>query len=175
MLGNGSSAYHEDVMRKALAAALRAEQEDEVPVGAVVVGADNEILGLGYNQVIALSDPTAHAEIMAIRQAARNSRNYRLPGTALYVTIEPCIMCAGAIIQARISRLVFGAHDPKGGAFGSQYDVAGDGKLNHRIEVISGVLSGEAESMMQAFFRQKRSGRGTEVAVTGSTRNRLRG
>ncbi|MDD5450368.1 MAG: tRNA adenosine(34) deaminase TadA [Desulfovibrionales bacterium] len=144
-------------MRKALEAAGQAQTTGEVPVGAVLVGEDDQILGVGYNQVIALSDPTAHAEILALRQAATHV-NYRLPGTTLYVTIEPCLMCAGAILQARVKKLVFGAYDPKGGVFGSLYNLAQDHRLNHRIEVISGILAGEAQSIMQAFFRHKRSG-----------------
>ncbi|MDO9462483.1 MAG: tRNA adenosine(34) deaminase TadA [Deltaproteobacteria bacterium] len=152
-----SPGYHENFMRKAIEAASQAQKAGEVPVGAVLVGEDDQILGVGYNQVIALSDPTAHAEILALRQAARTHVNYRLPGTLLYVTIEPCLMCAGAILQSRVKKLIFGAHDPKGGVFGSLYNLAQDHRLNHRIEVISGILASEAQAMLQAFFRHKRS------------------
>ncbi len=157
MLKNAIPGYHESLMRKALEAACKARDAGEVPVGAVLVGEDGEILGLGYNQVITLNDPTAHAEILALRRAAGSRANYRLPGTILYVTIEPCLMCAGAILQARVHRLIFGAFDPKGGAFGSLYDLAKDYRLNHRIEVVSGILASESQSMLQAFFQQKRS------------------
>lgn len=156
MLEGENPGYYEGFMRKALEAACKAEKAGEVPVGAVLVGGEGQILGLGYNQVITLSDPTAHAEILALRQAANGCGNYRLPGTIIYVTIEPCLMCAGAILQARVKRLVFGAFDPKGGAFGSLYDLGRDHRLNHRMEVIPGILAGESQSMLQAFFRTKR-------------------
>lgn len=158
MLEDEGLGYHESFMQKALEAARRAGDAGEVPVGAVLVGPEGKILGLGHNQVITLSDPTAHAEIVALRQAANNCNNYRLPETILYVTIEPCLMCAGAILQSRVKQLVFGAFDPKGGAFGSLYDVAKDHRMNHRIDVISGVLASESKFLLQGFFRQKRSG-----------------
>ncbi len=156
-------------MKMALEEAYRAEREEEVPVGAVIVK-DDKIIARAYNQVIKRNDPTAHAEILALRQAALALRNYRLIDTTLYVTIEPCLMCGGALVQARIGRLVFGAFDPKMGAFGSLYNLAEDKRLNHRIRVKSGVLEEECCRLMKDFFRRRR---GTEVAVTGSTRNRL--
>ena len=156
-------------MKMALEEAYRAEREEEVPVGAVIVK-DDKVIARAYNQVIKMNDPTAHAEILALRQAALALRNYRLIDTTLYVTIEPCLMCGGALVQARIGRLVFGAFDPKIGAFGSLYNLAEDKRLNHRIRVKSGVLEEECCRLMKDFFRRRR---GTEVAVTGSTRNRL--
>ena len=156
-------------MKMALEEAYRAEREEEVPVGAIIVK-DDKIIARAYNQVIKRNDPTAHAEILALRQAALALRNYRLIDTTLYVTIEPCLMCGGALVQARIGRLVFGAFDPKMGAFGSLYNLAEDKRLNHRIRVKSGVLEEECCRLMKDFFRRRR---GTEVAVTGSTRNRL--
>ena len=156
-------------MKMALEEAYRAEREEEVPVGAVIVK-DNKVIARAYNQVIKMNDPTAHAEILALRQAALALRNYRLIDTTLYVTIEPCLMCGGALVQARIGRIVFGAFDPKMGAFGSLYNLAEDKRLNHRIRVKSGVLEEECCRLMKDFFRRRR---GTEVAVTGSTRNRL--
>ena len=165
---------HRSFMKQALLIASEGRNKGEVPVGAVLVR-NNEIIGRGHNRVIELNDPTAHAEIVAIREAAAVLGNYRLLDTTLYVTVEPCVMCAGAVLQARIKRLVFGVADPKGGAFGSLYNMAEDTRLNHRIEVFSGVSGSECRSLLQEFFRLKRIGRGTEVAVTGSTRNRLRG
>jgi len=156
-------------MKMALEEAYRAEREEEVPVGAIIVK-DDKVIARAYNQVIKRNDPTAHAEILALRQAALALRNYRLIDTTLYVTIEPCLMCGGALVQARIGRLVFGAFDPKMGAFGSLYNLAEDKRLNHRIRVKSGVLEEECCRLMKDFFRRRR---GTEVAVTGSTRNRL--
>ena len=156
-------------MKMALEEAYRAEREEEVPVGAVIVK-DDKVIARAYNQVIKRNDPTAHAEILALRQAALALRNYRLIDTTLYVTIEPCLMCGGALVQARIGRIVFGAFDPKMGAFGSLYNLAEDKRLNHRIRVKSGVLEEECCRLMKDFFRRRR---GTEVAVTGSTRNRL--
>ena len=156
-------------MKMALEEAYRAEREEEVPVGAIIVK-DDKVIARAYNQVIKRNDPTAHAEILALRQAALALRNYRLIDTTLYVTIEPCLMCGGALVQARIGRIVFGAFDPKMGAFGSLYNLAEDKRLNHRIRVKSGVLEEECCRLMKDFFRRRR---GTEVAVTGSTRNRL--
>ncbi|MDD3581211.1 MAG: tRNA adenosine(34) deaminase TadA [Desulfobacca sp.] len=126
-------------MDEALAEARKAQAAGEVPVGAVLVGPDGEIWGRGYNQPINLADPTAHAEILALREAARQAGNYRLPGTTLYVTIEPCLMCLGAIIHARLQRLVFGAPDPKAGACVSLYQIPADPRLNHRLEVQGGI------------------------------------
>ncbi len=142
-------------MQHALSLALRASKQNEVPVGAVIVR-DNEILGEGYNQPILKHDPTAHAEIQAIRDAARNDKNYRLINTTLYVTLEPCAMCAGAIIQARIERVVFGAVDPRTGAAGSVFNVLNTPQLNHRCEVVSGVCSLECSDILKSFFKAKR-------------------
>ena len=121
-----------------------------------VVALDNEIIGRGGNQPIASNDPTAHAEIVALRQAAQNTGNYRLPGATLVVTLEPCAMCAGALIQSRIERLVFGARDPKTGACGSVIDLFGEHRLNHHTEVVAGVLETECAQMLQSFFRARR-------------------
>ncbi len=142
-------------MRQALALADRAEAAGEVPVGAVLVR-DGEVVGEGWNRPIGTHDPTAHAEIEALRDAARRLANYRLPGTTLYVTLEPCAMCAGAILHARVARVVFGARDPKGGAAGSVFDLLGTDRLNHRVEVTAGVLAEESAQRLQAFFQSRR-------------------
>ncbi len=143
-------------MAEALLEAERAQAAGEVPVGAVVVSPGGEILGRGHNLVITTCDPTAHAEINALRQAARKVGNYRLPGVTIYVTIEPCPMCAGALVLARVSRLVFGAGDPKSGACGSLYQIVQDQRLNHRLEVVAGVLENRCREIIQAFFRARR-------------------
>ncbi len=127
----------------------------EVPVGAVVV-LDDELIGEGYNQPIGGHDPTAHAEIVALRNAGQRMGNYRLPGVTLYVTLEPCTMCAGAMIHARVARLVYGAADPRTGAAGSVYDIVADKRHNHRIEVEGGLMGEESAEMLQAFFRARR-------------------
>ena len=143
-------------MRLALEEAKRAAAEGEVPVGAVVVrGA--EILGRGRNRSIAGCDPTAHAEVGALRDAARRVNNYRLPGATLYVSVEPCAMCAGAAVLARIERLVYGCDDPKAGAVRSLYRLADDARLNHRIEITGGVLADECASLLREFFEKRRS------------------
>ena len=146
---------HEHWLRHALTLALRAREEDEVPVGAVLVG-DGRILGEGWNRPIAAHDPTAHAEINALRAAAGAQRNYRLPGTTLYVTLEPCAMCAGAIVHSRVERVVFGARDPRGGAAGSIFNVLEEEKLNHRTEVVAGVLASECSELLRTFFGARR-------------------
>jgi tRNA(adenine34) deaminase len=143
------------MMREALQLATRAAAQGEVPVGAVVVK-NGEIVGRGYNSPIVLNDPSAHAEVRALRDAARELVNYRLGGCTLYVTLEPCAMCAGAIMHARISRLVFGAADPKTGACGSVVDLFGDDRLNHHAEVTGGVLAAEAGKQLSAFFAARR-------------------
>lgn len=143
-------------MTEALRLAASAQLAGEVPVGAVVVS-DGRIVGRGWNQVVSLSDPSAHAEIQALRDAARQLGNYRLSGCQLYVTLEPCAMCAGAIVHARISRLVFGARDPKAGACGSIMQVINHPRLNHRMEVTEGVLAGRCMEILQAFFRDRRA------------------
>jgi tRNA(Arg) A34 adenosine deaminase TadA len=144
-------------MRHALDLAQRAQHvDDEIPVGAVVVSAEGELLGEGWNRNITESDPTAHAEVVAMRSAGAKVGNYRLLGTTLYVTLEPCAMCAMAMIHARVGRVVFGASDPKTGAAGSVFDLLGDPRHNHRIEVQGGVLAEEASQRLTNYFRAKR-------------------
>lgn len=143
-------------MEQAIREAEKGSDEGEVPVGAVLVGADGTIVAKAHNQPIILKDPTAHAEILVLRAAGAFFRNYRIPDATLVVTIEPCPMCMGAALQARISRLVFGAYDPKSGAAGSVYNLATDERLNHRIEVIPGVMEEECRNLMQRFFRDRR-------------------
>jgi tRNA(adenine34) deaminase len=145
----------EKFMRLALAEAEKAFQAGEVPVGAVVVRG-GEVIASAHNGPVGLKDPSAHAEILALRRAAAEEGNYRLAGTTLYVTIEPCLMCAGALIHARVSRLVFGAPDPKGGAVVSLYGVLQDGRLNHRVEATGGVLREACSEILSRFFREKR-------------------
>ena len=145
----------EQFMRLALDEAQEAMEAGEVPVGAVVVRG-GEVIASAHNAPVGLRDPSAHAEILALRKAAAVEGNYRLAGTTLYVTIEPCLMCAGALVHARISRLVFGAADPKGGAAVSLYRVLEDGRLNHRVEVAGGVLATECGEILSRFFREKR-------------------
>ncbi|MEM9057657.1 MAG: tRNA adenosine(34) deaminase TadA [Pseudomonadota bacterium] len=142
-------------MRHALALAARAERDGEVPVGAVLVR-DGAVIGEGWNRPIGDRDPTAHAEIVALRAAARRLDSYRLAGSTLYVTLEPCAMCAGAMIHARIARLVYGANDPKSGAAGGVIDVLGCAALNHRVAVTSGVLEQACGDTLRAFFRARR-------------------
>ena len=147
---------HSDYMRLALQEAKKAGQFDEVPVGAVLVSEAGEVLAAARNRTIELCDPTAHAEVIALRKAAGKTRNYRLLNTTLYVTIEPCPMCMGALVHARVARLVFGAKDPKWGAAGSLYNVAQDRRLNHQVEVIAGICEPECRELVQEFFRRKR-------------------
>ena len=146
----------EDYMKLALTEARQAAREDEVPIGAVLVARDGAVLAKAHNQSIALHDPTAHAEIVALRSAAHVLGNYRLLDTTLYVTIEPCIMCMGALLHARVTRIVYGAKDPKWGAAGSCYDLQSDPRLNHVIHVHGGVLEEECRELMQVFFKTKR-------------------
>ena len=143
-------------MQQALAEAQRAKDADEVPVGAVIVGADGEVLSRARNQVISLADPTAHAEILAIREAAATIGNYRLLNATLYVTVEPCPMCTGAMVHARISRLVYGAADSRWGAAGSLFQLAADQRLNHQIDIFGGVCEDQCRQLMQEFFRARR-------------------
>ena len=144
-------------MQHALGLAQRAEHEnDEVPVGAVLVSAEGDILGEGWNRNITDRDPSAHAEIVAMRQAGARVGNHRLLGSTLYVTLEPCAMCAMAMVHARIARVVYGASDPKTGAAGSVFDLLTDPRHNHRVEVIGGVLAGEAGTRLTNYFRKKR-------------------
>ena len=142
-------------MQTALQLARQAEKEGEVPVGAVLVY-ENEAIGEGWNRPIISNDPSSHAEINAIRAAASHLGNYRLSGASLFVTLEPCAMCAGAIIHARIRRLVYGAHDPKAGAAGSVFQLLPTDKLNHHVEVKGGVIESECAKLLQVFFKQRR-------------------
>jgi tRNA(adenine34) deaminase len=144
-------------MRYALNRAIEAGERGEVPVGAIVV-VDGEIVSEGYNEPIATHDPTAHAEIVAIRRAAAQLGNYRLTGASLYATIEPCQMCVGAMVHARIARLVYGASEPKAGAIESAMRAHEHPSLNHRMEVTGGVLAAESRELIQAFFRERRTG-----------------
>lgn len=145
----------EAYMWRALEEARRAEHAGEVPVGAVVT-VEDRLVAVGSNRPISDCDPTAHAEIVALRAAAKVVSNYRLAGATLYVTIEPCAMCAGAIVQARIKRLVYGAEDPKAGAVRSLFALADHPQLNHRVEVTAGVLRDECAALLQSFFAAKR-------------------
>jgi tRNA(adenine34) deaminase len=146
----------EHYMDLALMEAKKAELAGEVPVGAVIV-AGNVVIGRGFNQPISQSDPTSHAEIVAMREAARNERNYRLPNATMYCTVEPCMMCAGAMMHARLVRLVFGTLDPKAGSAGSIYNVLTDPRLNHRVDVVSGVREEECAAILRQFFEKRRS------------------
>lgn len=145
----------EDWMRRAMALAANAELQGEVPVGAVLVK-DGNMIAEGWNQMISLSDPSAHAEMQAIRAAAVNMGNYRLPDCTLYVTLEPCSMCAGVMVHSRIKRLVFGATDLKTGAAGSVLNLVQHGQFNHQLEVVSGVLAAECANQLSAFFKRRR-------------------
>ncbi len=149
------AASDSDWMQHALKLAERAQQEGEVPVGAVLV-LNDEIIGEGWNRPIAAHDPTAHAEIMALRAGAEKLGNYRLNDTTLYVTLEPCVMCAGAMVHARIKRLVFGASDPKAGAIVSAFNILDSGRLNHHVEYAGGILSEECGGMLSRFFEARR-------------------
>lgn len=142
-------------MERALVLASQAELAGEVPIGAVVV-LDGEIIGEGFNQTITLNDPTAHAEIVALRQAAKTVQNHRVVNADLYVTIEPCTMCAGALVQSRVARLIFGATEPRAGAVGSSTNVLENADLNHRVEVVSGICADAAASLMSNFFKARR-------------------
>ena len=146
---------HEQWMRRALALADRAENEGEVPIGAVVVR-EGQLLGEGWNQVISCCDPSAHAEIVAMRDAAAMVGNYRLPGATLYVTLEPCTMCVGAIIHARIEQLVFAAREPKAGVVCSTCSMLDEPRYNHRVRWQEGVLARESSARLQAFFKARR-------------------
>ena len=148
----------------ALAEARRARDAGEVPIGAIVVF-DNQILGNGHNQPIGLNDPTAHAEILAIRMAAKRVGNYRLTDATLYVTIEPCAMCAGAMVNARIKRLVYGATEIRAGAIDSVFQICSNSSLNHQVEVTSGVKAEEARELMQAFFKERRKNKVNELTA----------
>ena len=142
-------------MHEALMLAQHAAQQNEVPVGAIVVK-ENSVIGKGWNCPISTRDPTAHAEIMAIRDAAIHLVNYRIPDTTLYVTLEPCVMCVGSMIHARIKRLVFGAYDLKSGAVSSVFNIAADSQHNHKIEITGGVLAESCGELLKNFFQQRR-------------------
>lgn len=131
----------------------------EVPVGAVLCGPEGEILAKAHNQPVSRHDPTAHAEILVLREAGLKRGNYRLNGTTLVVTVEPCLMCMGAAVHARISRLIFGAFDPKSGAAGSLFNIADDARLNHKIEVVSGILEEDSAALLRRFFQLRRQGK----------------
>ncbi len=152
---NGRFAEDERFMREALHLAREAAEKDEVPVGCVVV-AGARVVGRGYNLRETLGDPTAHAEILALREAAGALGSWRLEGCTVYVTLEPCCMCAGAMVLARVERLVYGAPDPRGGAAGSLYNLVQDERLNHRLRVTAGVLAEECGEILRDFFRKKR-------------------
>ncbi len=150
-------------MAHALFCARHAEREGEVPVGAIVVQ-EGRIVGVGWNRNIGTNDPTAHAEIVAMRDASQRLGNYRLTGASLYATLEPCPMCAGAIVHARIARVVYGAEDPKTGAAGSVFDLLGSERHNHRVAIESGVMREEASRMLTEFFRARRRRGPTDAA-----------
>lgn len=146
---------HESFMAEAIKEALKADRKNEVPVGAVVV-LNGEVIGRGHNQPITANDPTAHAEVMALRDAAANQKNYRLSDATLYVTIEPCTMCAGAMVHSRVKKVVYGATEPKAGVALSQENIFSKPYFNHHIEVIDGVLSEECTDVIQRFFKRRR-------------------
>ncbi len=148
-------------MKMALEEALAAREAGEVPIGAVVVR-DGQAIGRGRNRTIADCDPSAHAEIVALRDAARRIANHRLVGCELYATVEPCAMCAGAIVQARIARVVYGCPDPRAGAVRTLYQIADDPRLNHRAEIVAGVMAEESAEMLRAFFQARRGASTTE-------------
>ncbi len=151
-----SSKEDERFMRAAIDAAEIAEENGDVPIGAVIVH-EKRVIARAYNQREQLADPTAHAEIIALTQAAASFENWRLHGCTIYVTLEPCPMCAGALVLARLDRLVFACEDPKTGACGSLYNIVEDKRLNHRLNVTSGVLAEECSQQLQSFFKQKRT------------------
>lgn len=144
-------------MQIAIAAAEEAGRLGEVPIGAVIIGENGEQLAIASNRTITDSDPTAHAEILALREAGQAVSNYRLVGATVYSTIEPCVMCAGALVNARVKRLVYGAHDERFGAVRSRFQLCDSPLLNHRIEIVSGILADECRELMQAFFRERRA------------------
>ena len=148
---------HIELMKKALDEADKARKKGEVPIGAVLVADSHQVLTAEHNRTITLNDPTAHAEILALRSAAAKIGNYRLLNTTLYVTVEPCPMCMGAAIHARVSWVVFGTRDPKWGAVGSLFNFADDHRFNHQPEVIEGVCEADCKKLMQEFFREKRT------------------
>lgn len=156
-------------MRYAIKLAHKAELQGEIPVGAVLINNEtNEVLGEGWNQSIQSHDPSAHAEMLAIREAGQVAKNYRLTNTTLYVTLEPCPMCAGAMVHSRIDKLVFAASDQKTGAAGSVFNLLDDMRLNHQVEITSGVLADECSTMLSEFFRKRRAQKKQEKALSKS-------
>ena len=145
----------EQWMRRAYELAVKARDNDEVPVGAVIV-LDDRIIGEGWNQPISSNDPTAHAEVIALKQAGKHINNYRLPGATMYVTLEPCAMCAGALVHARLAKLVYATDEPKSGACGSVLDITRHDALNHNVEIECGTMQDECRKLLQDFFQQKR-------------------
>lgn len=162
------SEFDEKMMRYALTLADKAEALGEIPVGAVLVDDSGNIIGEGWNLSIVQNDPTAHAEIIALRNGAKNIQNYRLLNTTLYVTLEPCTMCAGAILHSRIKRLVFGASDYKTGAIGSRFHFFDDYKMNHTLEITSGVLAEDCSQKLSTFFQKRREEKKIEKALLKS-------
>ena len=162
------SEFDEKMMRYALTLADKAEALGEIPVGAVLVDDSGNIIGEGWNLSIVQNDPTAHAEIIALRNGAKNIQNYRLLNTTLYVTLEPCTMCAGAILHSRIKRLVFGASDYKTGAIGSRFHFFDDYKMNHTLEITSGVLAEDCSKKLSTFFQKRREEKKIEKALLKS-------
>jgi tRNA(adenine34) deaminase len=150
-----------EYMRIALAEAEKARELDEVPIGACIVSADGDVLARASNRTITNSDPTAHAEILCLRQAAAKINNYRLTGASIYTTIEPCAMCAGALVNARVARLVYGAPDERFGAVETKFRLCDSSELNHRMEIERGVLADECRALVQEFFRERRQNKGT--------------
>jgi tRNA(adenine34) deaminase len=148
--------HYEEWMRIAIDAAVKAAEIGEVPVGAVVVDENGDLIAVSSNLTISNSDPTAHAEILALREAAAKVGNYRLTGTTVFSTVEPCAMCAGALVNARVARLVFGAHDERFGAVETHFGIGTSEKLNHRLEIVSSVLAEDCRELMQQFFRARR-------------------
>ena len=142
-------------MQRACELAQQAKEQDEVPVGAVIVY-ENQVIGEGFNQPISSNDPTAHAEIVALRQAGQALNNYRLPEAIMYVTLEPCAMCAGALVHARLAKLIYAADDPKTGACGSVFNLLQTNELNHKVEIEKGLMEEESRTMLQDFFKAKR-------------------
>ena len=155
-MSQGDADPHRALMEQALACAREAEAAGEVPVGALIVDATGAVVARAANAPIARHDATAHAEMLALRVAGRALGNYRLPGCVLYVTLEPCAMCVGALVHARVARIVYGAPDPKTGACGSVFDLAATAKLNHRIDVVGGVLAEECGALLKQFFAARR-------------------
>ena len=147
---------HTEFMQEALAEARKSEKKGEVPVGAVIISSNGELLARAHNESISRNDPTAHAEILALRKAGKKLGNYRILNSTFYVTIEPCIMCIGALINARIHHLVYGARDPKAGAVDSVYNILQNPRLNHRMKVSSGILERECQDIIQSFFKRLR-------------------